>query len=94
MESLLANALKSRISGESEKLQAEATKQFNAAQDSVKQQLQVKATALQDSVKKELGKQANASKDKAVEEAKKLLKGFFPKTPATNPDTVGVKNNQ
>ena len=95
IETLLANALKSRVSGESEKLQAEATKQFNAAQDSVKQQLQVKATALQDSVKKELGKQTDATKDKAVDEAKKLLKGFFPKTaaPAAKPDTTAVKNN-
>ncbi len=93
IETLLTNALKSRISGESEKLQAEATKQFNAAQDSVKQQLQVKATALQDSVKKELSRQTDASKDKAVEEAKKLLKGFFPKAPASKPDTTAVKNN-
>ncbi len=93
LETLLADALKSRISGETEKLQAEATKQFNAAQDSIKQQLQLKATALQDSVKKELGRQTDASKDKAVEEAKKLLKGFLPKTPATKPDTSTVNNN-
>src|SRR5690606_39043821 len=33
IETLLANALKSRVAGETEKLQAEATKQFAAAQD-------------------------------------------------------------
>ncbi|GAA0878071.1 hypothetical protein GCM10009119_10390 [Algoriphagus jejuensis] len=95
IETLLTNALKARVSGESEKLQAEATKQFNAAQDSVKQQLQVKSAALQDSVKKELSKQTDATKDKAVDEAKKLLKGFFPKTaaPAAKPDTTAVKQN-
>lgn len=93
METLLANALKSRVSGESEKLQAEATRQFNAAQDSIKQQLQVKATALQDSVKKELGKQTDATKDKAVEEAKKLLKGFLPKPAPAKPDTTTTQNN-
>jgi hypothetical protein len=94
IETLLANALKSRVSGETEKIQAEATKQFAAAQDSIKQELQVKATALQDSVKKELVKQTDASKDKAVNEAKKLLKGFLPKatTPAKT-DTTTVKNN-
>jgi hypothetical protein len=95
IETLLANALKSRVAGETEKLQAEATKKFNAAQDSVKQELQVKAAALQDSVKKELVKQTDASKDKAVNEAKKLLKGFLPKatTPAAKPDTTASKNN-
>jgi len=93
IETLLTNALKSRISGETEKLQAEATKQFNAAQDSIKQELQVKSTALQDSVKKELMKQTDASKDKAVNEAKKLLKGFIPKAPTPKPDTTAVKNN-
>lgn len=92
IETLLANALKSRVAGETEKLQAEATKQFAAAQDSIKQGLQVKAAALQDSVKKELVKQTDASKDKAVEEAKKLLKGFLPK-PAAKQDTTANKNN-
>ena len=93
IETLLADALKSRMSGETEKLQAEANKQFAAAQDSIKQQLQVKATALQDSAKKELAKQTDATKDKAVEEAKKLLKGFLPKTAPAKTDTTKTQNN-
>lgn len=94
IESLLANALKTRATGEAQALQSEATEQFNAAQDSLKKDLKLKAEVLQDSLKKELERQGNVSKDKAVEEAKKLLKGFFPKsTPATKPDTTTVKKN-
>jgi hypothetical protein len=94
IESLLANALKSRATGEVQALQIQATQQFNATQDSLKKDLKLKAEVLQDSVKKELAKQGNVTKDKAVEEAKKLLKGFFPKsTPVAKPDTTAVKNN-
>lgn len=91
MESLLTNALKSRVAGETQALQTKATEEFNAAQDSLKKDLKLKADMLQDSVKKELEKQGNVTKDKAVEEAKKLLKGFFPKpAPDTKPDTTQV----
>ena len=94
IESLLANALKARVSGEAKGLQTQATDQFNAAQDSVKQVLKAKSAIAQDSAKKELEKQMDVAKDKAVDEAKKLLKGFFPRsTPPAKPDTTGVKKN-
>ncbi|MDR7128495.1 hypothetical protein J2X69_000827 [Algoriphagus sp. 4150] len=94
IESLLANALKARVSGEANALQSKATEQFNATQDSVKQALKAKSEVAQDSAKKELEKQVDVAKDKAVDEAKKLLKGFFPKsTPATKPDTSAVKKD-
>lgn len=94
IESLLANALKARVSGEAQGLQTQATAQFNAAQDSMKQVLKAKSEVAQDSAKKELDKQVDVAKDKAVDEAKKLLKGFFPKsTPAAKPDTATVKKD-
>lgn len=89
IESLLANALKARVSGEAQGLQTQAAEQFNAAQDSMKQVLKAKSEAAQDSAKKELEKQVDVAKDKAVNEAKKLLKGFFSKsTPPAKPDTT------
>ena len=94
IETLLADALKARVSGETQALQSKATEQFNAAQDSLKQELKLKAEVAQDSLKKQLDKQVDESKDKAVEEAKKLLKGFFPKPKeTTKPDTTKVVNN-
>ncbi|MBN7814385.1 AsmA-like C-terminal region-containing protein [Algoriphagus pacificus] len=94
IETLLADALKARVSGETQALQSKATEQFNAAQDSIKKEMKLKAEVVQDSVKKELEKQADVTKDKAVEEAKKLLKGFFPKPKeTTKPDTTKVVNN-
>jgi hypothetical protein len=94
MEALLSNALKTRVSGETQALQSKATEQFNMTQDSIKQELKLKAELIQDSVKKELQQQVNESKDKAVEEAKKLLKGFLQKAKApVKPDTTKVNNN-
>jgi hypothetical protein len=94
IETLLANTLKARVTGESQALQTKATEQFNAAQDSIKKEMKLKAEVIQDSVKKELEKQVDVTKDKAVDEAKKLLKGFLPKPkPTTKPDTTTVKNN-
>lgn len=94
IESLLANALKARVSGEVQGLQTKATEQFNAAQDSLKQVLKAKSAVAQDSAKKELEKQVDVAKDKAMDEAKKLLKGFFPKsTPPAKPDTTTVKKD-
>ncbi|MBN3521249.1 hypothetical protein JYB62_14665 [Algoriphagus lutimaris] len=93
MESLLTNALKARVSGETQTLQTKATEQFNAAQDSIKKEMKLKAEVVQDSVKKELEKQANVTKDKAVNEAKKLLKGFLSAPKETKPDTTIIKEN-
>lgn len=93
IETLLANALKARVAGEAKGLQTQATEQFNAAQDSMKQVLKAKSEVAQDSAKKELQKQTDVARDKAVEEAKKLLKGFFPKPdPKTKPDSTAVKD--
>ncbi|WP_192347445.1 AsmA-like C-terminal region-containing protein [Algoriphagus sp. Y33] len=94
IESLLANALKARVSGEAKALQSQASEQFNATQDSVKQALRAKSEVAQDSAKKELEKKVDVAKDKAVDEAKNLLKGFFPKsTPAAKPDTTVLKKD-
>jgi hypothetical protein len=94
IETLLANALKARVTGETQALQTKATEQFNAAQDSIKKEMKLKAEVVQDSVKKELEKQVDVTKDKAVDEAKKLLKGFFTKPKeTTKPDTTTVKEN-
>ncbi|WP_373396226.1 AsmA-like C-terminal region-containing protein [Algoriphagus halophilus] len=93
IESLLTDALKARVSGEAQALQTKATEQFNAAQDSIKKEMKLKAEVVQDSVKKELEKQANVTKDKAVDEAKKLLKGFLSAPKETKPDTTKIKEN-
>jgi hypothetical protein len=94
IETLLTNALKARVTGETQALQTKATEQFNAAQDSIKKDMKLKAEVVQDSVKKELEKQVDVSKDKAVDEAKKILKGFLPKPKGTTkPDTTNVNNN-
>ncbi|SIO05549.1 AsmA-like C-terminal region-containing protein [Algoriphagus halophilus] len=93
IESLLTDALKARVSGETQALQTKATEQFNAAQDSIKKEMKLKAEVVQDSVKKEFEKQANVTKDKAVDEAKKLLKGFLSAPKETKPDTTKIKEN-
>ena len=93
IETLLANALKARVSEESQALQAQATEQFNAAQDSIKKEMKLKAEVVQDSVKKVIESQTNATKDKAIEEAKKLLKGFLSVPKETKPDTTKTKEN-
>lgn len=93
IETLLTNALKSRVSNESEKIQDMATEQFKAAQDSLKQSIQVKTTAIQDSVKKEVEKKIGETQNKAVDEAKTLLKGLLkPKPQPVKPDTTAVKD--
>ncbi|OOG78229.1 AsmA family protein [Algoriphagus sp. A40] len=88
IETLLANALKSRFDSEKENLQEKATAEFQAAQDSIKQELKLKAEVFQDSLKKELTKKTT---DKAVDEAKNLLKGLMTK-PKPKPDTTKVDN--
>ena len=94
IETILADALKARVQGETKALQAEAQERFAAAQDSLKQELKAKATVVQDSLKKEVEKQTTVVKEKAKEEAKKLLKGILPKAPApAKPDTTVVKDN-
>ncbi len=94
IETLLTNALKSRLASEKENLQAKASEQFQAAQDSIRQSLQTKANAVQDSVKKEAEKRVSDTKNKAAEEAKSLLKGVLrQKTqPAAKPDTTKTGN--
>ncbi|WP_026951715.1 AsmA-like C-terminal region-containing protein [Algoriphagus mannitolivorans] len=92
IETILADALKSRVQGETKALQDEAKERFAAAQDSLKQELKAKATVVQDSLKKEVVKQSNVVKEKAAGEAKKLLKGILPKAPA-KPDTTIIKDN-
>lgn len=91
IETLLTNALKSRFDSEKQNLQAKATAEFQAAQDSIKQEIKLKAELAQDSVKKELEKKVNQSTGKAVDEAKTLLKGLILK-PKAKPDTTKVNN--
>jgi hypothetical protein len=91
IETLLANALKSRVSSEKENIQAQATQQFQAVQDSIKQELKLKSEILQDSLKKELEKKGIQTKDKAAEEAKKLIKGLLVK-PKPKPDSTKIDN--
>lgn len=94
LENFLSNTLKARVAGETQTLQNLATEQFNAAQDSIKEEMKLKAEVIQDSVKKELEKQIDVTKDKAVDEAKKLLKGFLQKPKETvKPDTTTIKEN-
>ncbi|MBC6367550.1 AsmA-like C-terminal region-containing protein [Algoriphagus sp. AK58] len=91
IEALLTNALKSRVDSEKQNLQAKATQEFQAIQDSLKQELKLKADLAQDSLKKELEKKGIQTKDKAVEEAKTLLKGLLVK-PKPKPDTTKTNN--
>ena len=94
IETILADALKARVQGETKALQTEAQERFAAAQDSLKQELKTKATVVQDSLKKEVEKQTNVVKEKAAQEAKKVLKGILPKSPPpAKPDTTVVKDN-
>jgi hypothetical protein len=90
IESLLTNALRSRVSSERENLQARATEQFKATEDSIKNELKTKAEILQDSVKREAEKRVSDSKDRAVEEAKSVLRGVLGNRarPAAKPDTI------
>ena len=94
IETLLANALKSRVNNESEKIQDMATEQFKVIQDSMKKSILLKTTAIQDSVKKEAEKKIRETQNKAVDEAKNLLKGLLkPKPQPVKPDTTKVDNN-
>lgn len=95
LESLLTNALKSRAASEKENLTAKATEQFKAAEDSLKQELKLKAGILQDSVKKEAEKKVSETKSKALEEAKGLLRGVLGNKakPVVKPDTTKKEEN-
>lgn len=89
METLLTNALKSRVSSERENLQAQATEQFRAAEDSLKREIKIRADILQDSVKKEAERKVTDTRERAVEEAKNVLKGVIGRNrPAARPDTT------
>lgn len=92
IESLLANALKSRVNSEKENLQVKATALFKATEDSIKNELKIRSEALQDSVKKEAEKKISDTKGKAVEEAKNILRGVLgnKSRPAAKPDTVKI----
>lgn len=92
IETLLTNALRSRLDSEKQNLQTKATEQFQAAQDSLKQELKLKADLVQDSLKRELEKKGAQTKEKAVEEAKTMLKGLLVK-PKPKPDSTRVNNN-
>ncbi|WP_144605956.1 AsmA-like C-terminal region-containing protein [Algoriphagus algorifonticola] len=93
IETLLANALRSRFDSEKQNFQNQAQEQFQAAQDSIKNQLKIKADIVQDSVKKELQKKTGESAEKVVQEAKSILKGVLKGTPKpTKPDTTSTKN--
>jgi hypothetical protein len=89
IETLLTNTLKSRLDSEKENLQEKATAEFQAAQDSIKQEMKLKANVFQDSLKKELAKKTNVTTEKAVDEAKNLLKGLITK-PKAKPDSTKV----
>lgn len=95
LESLLTNALKSRAASEKENLTAKATEQFKAAEDSLKQELKLKAGILQDSVKKEAEEKVSETKSKALEEAKGLLRGVLGNKakPVVKPDTTKKEDN-
>ncbi|MCH7401405.1 AsmA-like C-terminal region-containing protein [Belliella kenyensis] len=94
IETLLTNALRSRVNNERENLQAKATEQFKAAEDSVKNELRSRAEALQDSAKREAERKVADTKDRAVEEAKNVLKGVLGNRnrPAAKPDTTKSGN--
>ncbi|WP_297336426.1 AsmA-like C-terminal region-containing protein [Algoriphagus sp.] len=92
MESLLSNALKSRLQGEKENLEEKAAAEFLAAQDSIKQQLKLKAESAQDSIKKMLEKKTQGAKSEVVNEAKTMLRNLI-KPKKTEPDTSQKGNN-
>ncbi|WP_373495653.1 AsmA-like C-terminal region-containing protein [Aquiflexum sp.] len=92
IENLLTTAIKSRVSGEKENLQEQATQQFKAAEDSIKREMTLKAEVIQDSVKREAERKASETKDKAVDEAKNLLKGVLGRPKPTKPDTTKINN--
>jgi hypothetical protein len=91
IENLIASALRSRVSQETEKVQEMVTQQFKAAEDSVKKELQLKAEMAQDSLKKEAERRLDDTKDKAVDEAKNILRGVIGRQRQAKPDTT--KNN-
>ncbi|MFC3416512.1 AsmA-like C-terminal region-containing protein [Algoriphagus hitonicola] len=91
IETLLANALKSRLQGEKENLQEKATAEFQAAQDSIKQELKLKSESAQDSLKKALEKKTEGAKTEVVNEAKTMLRNLL-KPKKTDPDTSKKEN--
>jgi hypothetical protein len=93
IESMLSSALQSRTGISAGSIQDQVAEEFKAQQDSMKQELKLKASVVQDSVKKELEKQVNVGKDQAIKEAKKLLKGFLTPKQPVKPDTIKVNNN-
>lgn len=87
IENLLVTALKSRVGNEKENIQQEVSRQFKAAEDSLKKELKLKADIVQDSVKKEADKKINETKTRAVEEAKTVLRGLLKPRPAKKDST-------
>lgn len=87
IESYVTNALKSQISSSGTQIKQEVATEFKAREDSIKQDLKVKADVAIDSAKNEASKIINQTKDKAVDELKGILKGFGGRS-RTKPDTV------
>jgi hypothetical protein len=92
IESLLANALKSRLSQEKENLVEKATATFQAKEDSLKRELKAKAEVLQDSAKREAERKVSGVKTKVADEAKSRVKGLINSRTRTTPDTTNRQN--
>jgi len=92
MESLLTNALRSRVDQEKQNLVEKATASFQAKEDSLKKELKVKAEVLQDSVKREAERRVSGVKSRVTEEAKSKVKGLLNTRTRTTPDTSQRQN--
>ncbi len=92
LESMLTAALQSKTGSSAGSIQEIVAEEFKSKQDSMKQELKLKAAVAQDSAKKELEKQVNVAKDQAIKEGKKLLKNFLPQKETSKPDTTKVGN--
>ena len=88
IESLLAAALQSRVSSEKQQLQTKAAEQFQAIEDSLKREINLKAETFQDSLRKVSEKKATEVKEKAVEGAKNVIRGILTRPKQTKPDTI------
>jgi hypothetical protein len=76
LDDYISNAFKSSLTGQKEDIQENIAADFQAKEDSLKQEFKEKSVVARDSAAREAAKLVDRSKEKAIDEVKNLLKGF------------------
>ncbi|MCC5937250.1 MAG: hypothetical protein JJU34_08215 [Lunatimonas sp.] len=76
LDTYLANALRSRVSATGARVQEQVAAEFQAKEDSLRQEIKERAEVVKDSVRAEADRVLDQTKEKAAEEVRGLLRGL------------------